>query len=232
MRILAVVAWLFVGLGAGIYHFGPGQQQLHLDCIASMIQDARQAVADQNWEQAISRFDAILSSLPADRRVESMQIQLEKAKAQMMAAELPVARTMLDTLLADVRQAPEAPPQLLADTQATLANAQYYMAWLMRLEGAAEEDWMAEIESSRQNFAQVMQEAAARGDSKLAQQASENVESAIRLARMDLGELQVLPLPCQCKGCCSGKGKKPGKRKTDNTAKGAGNLEIPEGSGS
>ncbi len=232
MRILAIVAWLFVGLGAGIYHFGPGQRQLHLDSIASMIHDARQAIADQNWEQAISSFDAVLSALPADLRIESMQIQLEKAKAQMMAAELPAARTMLDTLLADVRKAPVASPKLLADTQATLANAQYYMAWLMRLEGAAEEDWMAEIESARQNFTQVMHEAEARGDSRLAQQSSEDVESAIRLARMDLGELQVLPLPCQCKGCCSGKGKKAGKRKSDNSAKGAGKVEISEGSGS
>ena len=43
-------------------------------------------------------------------------------------------------------------PKLIAETKSTLANAQYYITWLMRLEGHSRETWEPVIESSRQNF--------------------------------------------------------------------------------
>jgi hypothetical protein len=197
MRIFLILAWLFVGLGAGIYHFGPGQKRLQLDQIASMISEARQMVESERWEEAVEQFDAILSALPGEHRLESMQFQLEKAKAQMMAAQLPMARRGLEQLLVDLQNEPQASPELIADAQSALANSQYYMAWLMRLEGLPEDEWMAEIESCRQHYTQLMKDAGKMGDAMLAQRASEDMESAIRLARMDLGELQGLPLPNQ-----------------------------------
>jgi len=197
MRILLIVAWLFVGLGAGIYHFGPGQQQLHLDRMAALVDEARESVRDQRWGEAVKQFDAVLAELPADRRVEAMQLELEKAKAQMMAAQLPVARQALEQLLADAQNEPEVSREFLADIRSSLANSQYYLAWLMRLEGLPQQQWMTEIESARQHYFQVSQDAERAGDLPLAQRASEDMESAIRLARMDLGELQGLPLPNQ-----------------------------------
>ena len=62
----------------------------------------------------------------------------------------------------------------------------------------------------------------------------ENLESAIRLARMDLTELQGLPLPKQCKGCCSGKckSKGPAKKSPPKDSRGAGKTQGPDESGS
>ena len=71
------------------------------------------------------------------------------------------------------------------------------MTWLMRLEGMPEEEWMPEIEAARQHYTQLTLDAEKIGDTELAVRSAEDLESTIRLARMDLGELQALPLPSQ-----------------------------------
>ncbi len=197
MRVLLIVAWLFAGLGGVIYHLGPGQEQLEIDRINKMLKEARHCVDTQDWPAAVEKFDAVLADLPGDRLAESRGLMLEKAKAQMMASELPQAREALQSLLQDVRQDQDADPRFVAEVQSTLANSQYYMTWLMRLEGLPEEQWMPEIDAARQHYTQLTREAEQLGDGELAKRCAEDLESSIRLARMDLGDLQALPLPSQ-----------------------------------
>ncbi|HJZ60243.1 MAG TPA: hypothetical protein VKE74_35195, partial [Gemmataceae bacterium] len=114
-------------------------------------------------------------------------------------------------------------PALLAEARATLANSQYYVTWLMRLEGLGQEAWEPEIESGRQTYKLLAEEAQKRGDAAAAQKYREDLEATIRLARMDLGELQGLPIPKQCKGCCSCASKRVSKipKEGKNPARGA-----------
>ncbi len=197
MRILLIVAWLFVGLGGVIYHFGPGQDQMEIDRIDQMLKQARASLVAEEWADAIEQFDEVLAELPAERKTEAQGLMLEKAKAQMMAAQLPEAREALATLLQDIRQSDSADPAFVAEVQATLANSQYYMTWLMRREGLPEEEWMPEIEAARQHYTQLTKTAKKLGDSEMARKSAEDLEASIRLARMDLSELQGLPLPSQ-----------------------------------
>ena len=197
MRILLIVSWLFVGLAGVIYHYGPGQEKMELERIDTMMQDARASVQSENWAEAVEQFDAVLAELPAEKKTEARGLTLEKAKAQMMAAELPKARESLQTLLDEVRQDDEADPRFIAEVQSTLANSQYYMTWLMRLEGRPEEEWRPEIEAARQHYTQLAKTADEIGDNHLAMRSAEDLESSIRLARMELRQLQALPLPNQ-----------------------------------
>jgi hypothetical protein len=197
MRILLIIAWLFTGLGGVIYHFGPGQRHLEVDRVNSELKLARQSVLDRDWHQAVEQFSVVLSELPSDKVVEARGIVLEKAKAQMMAAQLPEARQTLESLLDEVRNDKNHDPGFEAEVCSTLANSQYYMTWLMRLEGLPESEWMPEIEAARQHYTQMTSYAEKMGDDELALRSSEDLESSIRLARMDLGELQGLPLPSQ-----------------------------------
>ena len=72
---------------------------------------------------------------------------------------------------------------------------------------------MTEIEAARQTYKLLAVEA---DNAEDAEKYQEDLEAAIRLARMDLRDLQALKIPSQCNGCCSGdcncKGKKPGKK--------------------
>ena len=93
----------------------------------------------------------------------------------------------------------DSPPdqKLLADARSTLANSQYYMTWLMRLEGLGRDAWEPEVEAARQTYKLLAEQAEKRGDAAAAKKYREDLESSIRLARMDLSDLQGLPLPSQ-----------------------------------
>ena len=71
------------------------------------------------------------------------------------------------------------------------------MTWLLRLEGHAKEIWEPVIESSRQNYLAAADFALQAGTKPTEIKARENLEAAIKLARIDLAELQGLPLPNQ-----------------------------------
>jgi hypothetical protein len=197
MRILLIIAWLFVGLGAVIYHYGPGQEKLEMDRIDSVLELARSNVSLENYKEAIPLFDQVMGELPIEKQDLAYRVQLEKAKAQMQSAKLPEARVSLETLLTELRGSENPNQQLISETQNSLANAQYYRTWLMRLEGLPEEAWKPEIESARQHFTQINEQSVAAGDMEAATKAAEDLESAVRLARMDLQDLQGLPLPNQ-----------------------------------
>ncbi len=197
MRILCLTGWLLIPVIAAAWHFGPGQERVQLDRVADVLARADKAVADQQWEQADELYDEALRLLPPDRVGDSRRIRLARAKVQMQAHKLPVAHQDLKELVQELSADESADPALRNDAREALANAQYYVTWLMRLEGHVREDWEPEIEAARQNFSLLAEQAEARGDATAARKHEEDLESAIRLARMDLAELQGLPLPSQ-----------------------------------
>src|SRR5262249_43225614 len=111
--------------------------------------------------------------------------------------KLPGAHEDLKGLVEELKEDPNAEAQVLAEARTALAGSQYYMTWLMRLEGQPREVWEPEIEAARQTYRLLAEQSAAKGDSGNAKKHQEDLESAIRLARMDLSELQGLPLPSQ-----------------------------------
>lgn len=197
MRILLIVGWLFAGLGGVIFHYGPGQEHLEIDRVDRLLSHAQASVASEDWGKAVELFDEVLVNLPNDKVAESRSVVLEKAKCQMMATKLPEARRTLQGLLDDVREDDGCDKAFVAEVQSALANSQYYTTWLMRLEGLPEEEWKPEIEAARQHYTQLALDAEEAGDQDLLKRSSEDLESTIRLARMDLNELQGLPLPSQ-----------------------------------
>ena len=115
----------------------------------------------------------------------------------MMFKQLPDAQRELLALVDEINNDPKADPTLQRDAREALANAQFYMTWLMRLEGQPREIWEPEIEASRQNYRLLAEQAEGRKDAASTQRAKEDLESAIRLARLDIKDLQGLPLPSQ-----------------------------------
>ncbi len=197
MRSLLIVAWLFLGLGLAIFHFGPGQHQVEIDRVAAVLNKARSNVDAGQYASAVNGFDEVLTSMPPEKVTESRAINLEKAKAQMMAAQLPESRQLLEELLAEVTADETVDVRFESEVRAALASSQYYMTWLMRLEGLPEEQWKPEIEAARQHYTQLTKIADQVNDADLETRSHEDLESAIRLARMDISELQGLPLPNQ-----------------------------------
>lgn len=229
MRGFLLVIWLLVPVVAVAFHYGPGQDYLSQDDANRALRHADQCVADERWAAAIEAYDEALKRLPAERIADSRRIRLERAKAQMMARKLPFAHEELLTLVDELKEAGD--PKLLAATQSALANAQYYMTWLMRLEGQSPAVWEPEIEAARQTYKMLAEQAEHKGDAAAAALHRDDLEAAIRLARMDLSELQALPLKAQCQGCCSGDCNGNGKGKSKGKGKGPGNQSKESGRG-
>ena len=211
MKKLFLSAWCLLPVGATAFHFGPGQDELRLDQAAALIEEAESRVAlakevaasegdtaaTIEWKRAEAAYGEALGLLPDDATQLQYSVRLERAKCQMFVSELPEANTELQHLVGELASDDSSDPALLADARSAMASSQYYMTWLMRLEGRGREIWEPRIESARQTYKLLAEEARERGDDEAARQASEDLESAIRLARMDLTELQGLPLPSQ-----------------------------------
>lgn len=197
MRNLMLVFWLTILLVAWAYHRGPGQERLALDDTARLLEKADRLAAMKAWGLAEPMYEKALAALPADHPAEGRRIRLERAKVQLQNHKLPTAHEDLKALVDEMAGDPHADAAVLADARRALANSQYYMTWLLRLEGEPEARWRPEIESARQTFRLLAEEGQRTGNASKAKQDGEDLESTIRLARMDLHELQGLPLPSQ-----------------------------------
>ena len=211
MRKLLIFTWLLLPVGAAAYHYGPGQERVREDAAAAQValaqghvREAREVAAKEGdaaarglWSEVERTLSEAIAALPAERTSDLRRLRLERAKAQMFISKLPEARTELEGLLGELESDASADPALVLDTRDALANAQYYTTWLLRLEGAAPEEWEREIDASRQNYKLVAESLLAEGNGDGAARAQESLESSIRLARMDIKDLQGLPLPSQ-----------------------------------
>ncbi|TAJ16014.1 MAG: hypothetical protein EPO68_11805 [Planctomycetota bacterium] len=209
MKRAFLVAWLLLPAAAAAYHWGPGQDRMRSDAASDAFARAREEaraaqacdadgpMAREHWAAAEVAYGEAIAALPPGSEAESRALRLERAKAAMQCGKLPEARVELAGLVEQLQGDPSADAVQLADARRSLASAQYYMTWLLRLEGAPRTEWEPEVEASRQNFKLVAEQAERRGDTLLASVAKEDLESSIRLARMELKDLQGLPLPSQ-----------------------------------
>jgi len=181
----------------GAYHYGPGQDRLRLDDAAGCLANAERCAVDGKWADAVAAYDDALRLLPPERIADARRIRLERAKAMMLAKQLPAAHDDLKNLASELAADKTSDPKLSAQARSTLANSQYYMTWLMRLEGLSKDVWEPEVEAARQEYRLLAEQAESAGDTLSAKKHREDLESTIRLARMDIAELQGLPLPSQ-----------------------------------
>ena len=203
---LLTAAWLLVPIALLAVHYGPGQRGVARDQASEKINAARAAETEESWDAAVQLYADAVAALPATDLKQRYQLRLAQANARIMTGELPEAKADLEGLLADAQKS-SVSADLIAEIRSGLATAEYYAGWLMRLEGAATEEWMAETESSRQHFRLLAEQSSKAPLLASAADYQKNLEAVIRLQRMDLSELKGLPLPKQCKNCsnCSSK---------------------------
>ena len=230
MRKGLLLAWLVLPLAWAAWHFGPGQNAIRADVANRSLSRAEKLLKSGDLEGALERYKEALESLPEGTLGERRKIQVASAKLQIQAGQLPEAHQQLQALVEELTADPKSDAAVLADARDSLAQARYYMAWLIRLEGGTQDQWEPEIDSARQTYRLLAEQSRAAGDTAGEKQHQEDLEASIRLARMDLDELQGLNLPKQCSGCCSGKcngkgkkpGQKPGKTPQDSRSAGSG----------
>jgi hypothetical protein len=155
--------------------------------------------------------------------------------------------------LDDVSQVLAQADRLAAGDQWQAASSKYEEALTMLPEGRAGDARRIRLQRAKvqmlgnqlpeANTALLAEEAEAAGHPESARKHREDLESSIRLARLELAELQGLDLPKQCSNCKSGQcknpgkkpgGKKPGQKKEEEKkdSRSAGAGPPPDNSGS
>ena len=235
-KTILIYCWLLTPIALLAYHYGPGQNGLARDAGAEKIALAERLEQSEDWPGAVAAYTDALAKIPAADEAARWQVRLAHGKARMHTGELPEAIADMDGLLAEMEKGNAVDAQL-KDVRTNLATAEYYAAWLMRLEGASAAEWTVQAESARQHF-RLLAEEALKADPASTRDPQENLEATVRLERMDLTELQGLPLPKMCQGCknvsqkcrsqCNSKCKKPAE-KMSKDGRGAGTGEPPRG---
>lgn len=201
MRPFLIAGWLLLPVGAWAYHEGPGQDRIKFDDVDSELAKARKAAGAEDWVLAAKHYDAALAELPKLETEEvermAMRLRVSSAKAKLEGSQLIEAEKELEMLVDELAEKGDDYAGLFDEAKEGHANAKYYTTWLMRLEGYQRSDWEPEIESARQAYGYLAERARARGDEERADDMLTSLESAIKLARLDLDELQGLPLPSQ-----------------------------------
>ncbi len=235
---LLILIWALAPVALLAYHFGPGQNgrerekskasiQVALDFEAKAISRTElDSEAKKQWRQAIDAYNDALAALPDTETAKRQQLQLARANARIYVGELPEAMLSMEHLLDETAKGNDR--ELESKVRSSLASAQYHTGWSMRLELAEKEEWKEPLEKARQNF-RLLAEQTAKTDAKASEDHQKNLEAVVRLARMDLSEVQALPLPKKCEGnknvCskCRGqkKSNKPKAMKKKEDARGA-----------
>lgn len=197
MRKLLLSGWLVLPIAGWAYHEGPGQDRLRMDEADAALRRAHVAAVAEDWTDSVAQYETALKLLPKDLVAQTRRARLELNKARMLAKQLPTAHDELAALVEELAADKSTDPGLLAEARSTHANAQYYMTWLMRLEGQPRDKWEPEIEAARQTYRLLAEQAEQTQDATAASKHREDLESSIRLARMELKDLQGLPLPSQ-----------------------------------
>jgi hypothetical protein len=215
MRKFVLFVWLLLPAAALAYHYGPGQDRLRCDQASEAVARAQEFgfkarelarqqgddAAKELWTEAEKACGEALALVPVERTADIRALRLERAKAQTYIGQLPEARHEFEALLeefsADQKADPAAAKSDVREAREGLAQSQYYMTWLMRLEGSPRTEWEPEIEAARQNYKLLAEDAIALGDTSAANRGREDLESAVKLERMELKDLQGLPLPSQ-----------------------------------
>jgi hypothetical protein len=194
MRNVLLVGWLVLPIAAWAYHEGPGQDRLALERCDERIVDARAAFDNGDYRAAIAGYEAALGELPDGDEPLAQRLRLELAKARIENRGLVEAREDLEILVDQLLADEHRDEAVLAGARAALARSQFYVTWLMRLEGVTREQWEPEIEAARQNWRLLAETA---GTAAEQAQHLKDLEAAIRLGRLAIEDLQGLPLPSQ-----------------------------------
>jgi hypothetical protein len=211
MRKILLFLWILLPAAALAYHYGPGQERVRCDEASLAVARAQEAAfkarqlaleqgdeaAKPLWAEAEKACGEALALVPPERTADVRALRLERAKAQMWIGQLPDARHEFEALIEEYSADPKAPKADVREARTGLAQAQYFMTWLMRLEGSPRTEWEPEIEAARQNYKLLAEEAIASGDKTAAEAGRQDLESAVKLERMELKDLQGLPLPSQ-----------------------------------
>jgi hypothetical protein len=155
MRKFFTLLWLLCPVAALYYHFNEGQNQIARVKARSHVAAIREAeqAKEPDWAQIIEEYDKLTAELPKDERPLVLhQIRLAKAKARLEMLDVAGTIEDLTVLLRETAQIHGEDAKITRAVREMLGKANYYATYLLKTNGAAEEEWRPFAERTRQLF--------------------------------------------------------------------------------
>lgn len=155
MRKFCTLLWLLFPVAAVHYHFNDGQKQIAREQARLHVEKIRrlEKAPEPNWEEITEEYDKLAGELPKDEiALVRHQIRLAKARARLEMLDVAGAIDDLTELLRETAQAHGEESKITRATREMLGKAHYYATYLLKTNGAAEEEWRPFAERTRQLF--------------------------------------------------------------------------------
>lgn len=155
MRKFFTLLWLLCPVAALYYHFNEGQNQIAREKARHHVETIREAekAKEPDWPQIIEEYDKLSAELPKDERpIVRHQIRLAKAKARLEMLDVAGTIEDLTLLLSESAQIHGEDAKITRAVREMLGKAHYYATYLLKTNGAAEEEWRPFAERTRQIF--------------------------------------------------------------------------------
>jgi len=155
MRKVFTLLWLLFPVAVLTYHFNEGPRQMKREKARVHVEQIRafERAKEPDWELIIEEYDKLASELPKDERpLLRHQIRLAKAKGRLEILDVAGAIEELTELLKESARAHGDDAPITRATREMLGKAHYYATYLLKTNGAAEEEWRPFAERTRQIF--------------------------------------------------------------------------------
>jgi hypothetical protein len=155
MRKFFTLLWLLFPVAVLTYHFNEGPRQIALEKARQHVEKihALEQVKDPDWEEIQTEYDKLAGELPKDGpTLVQHQIRLAKAKARLEMLDVAGSIEELTALLKETAVAHGEDAPITRATRETLGKAYYDATYLLKTNGAAEEEWRPFAERTRQIF--------------------------------------------------------------------------------
>jgi hypothetical protein len=155
MRKFLTLLWLLCPVAALYYHFNEGEAQLARAKARHIVEEIRrlERAKEPDWALIVEEYDKLSAELPKDETpLVRHQIRLGKAKARLELLDVAGAIEDLTGLLRETAQTYGEDAKITRAVREMLGKANYYATYLLKTNGAAEEEWRPFAERTRQLF--------------------------------------------------------------------------------
>ena len=155
MRKFFTLLWLLFPVAVLYYHFNEGQNQMLREKARVHVAAIRELEKSKepDWEKVIEEYEKLTSELPtAEQPLVRHQIRLAKAKARLEMLDVVGAIADLNALLQESAQTHGDDAKITRAVRELLGKSNYYATYLLKTNGAAEEEWRPFAERTRQIF--------------------------------------------------------------------------------
>ena len=155
LRKFFTLLWLLFPVAVLYYHFNQGQIQVAREKAHERVVTIRELerAKEPDWELILEEYDKLTAQLPAQETpLVRHQIRLAKAKARLAMLDVVGSITDLNELLQEAAQVHGDDAKVTRAIREQLGKANYYATYLLKTNGATEEEWRPFAERTRQIF--------------------------------------------------------------------------------